>query len=80
MHIRLLSSVVCHLIRCSTVNFRLMATIKITQIKSKIGAPKHQKLVLASLGLKKIHQTVEKEDTPSVRGAIDQVKQLVTVE
>lgn len=57
-----------------------MATIKITQIKSKIGAPKHQKLVLESLGLKKIHQCVVKEDTPSVRGAIDQVKQLVSVE
>lgn len=57
-----------------------MATIKITQIKSKIDVPKHQKLVLEALGLRKIHQTVEKEDTPSVRGAIDKVKQLVTVE
>jgi len=57
-----------------------MATIKITQIKSKIDVPKHQKLVLEALGLRKIHQTVVKEDTPSVRGAIDKVKQLVTVE
>ena len=57
-----------------------MATIKITQIKSKINAPKHQKLVLAALGLRKIHQTVEKEDNASIRGMIDQVKQLVTVE
>mgnify|MGYP002855216795 CR=1 FL=1 len=57
-----------------------MATIKITQIKSKINAPKHQKLVLEALGLRKIHQTIEVEDTPAVRGAIDKVKQLVTVE
>ncbi|MCQ2226783.1 MAG: 50S ribosomal protein L30 [Bacteroidales bacterium] len=57
-----------------------MATIKITQIKSKINAPKHQKLVLAALGLKKIHQTVEKEDNAAIRGMVDQVKQLVSVE
>lgn len=57
-----------------------MATIKITQIKSKVNAPKHQKLVLAALGLRKIHQTVEKQDTPAIRGMVDHVKQLVSVE
>lgn len=57
-----------------------MATIKITQIRSQIGAPKKQKLIMEALGLKKIRQTVEKEDTPSVRGMIDKVKQLVVVE
>ncbi len=42
-----------------------MATIKIKQIKSKIGAPKDQKSTLQALGLHKISQVVEVEDTPS---------------
>lgn len=56
-----------------------MATIKIKQIKSKIGAPIDQKSTLAALGLHKISQVVEKEDTPSVRGMIRKVHHLVTV-
>ena len=56
-----------------------MATIKIKQIKSKIGAPKDQKSTLRSLGLHKISQVVEVEDTPSVRGMIRKVHHLVTV-
>jgi len=47
-----------------------MATIKIKQIKSKIGAPADQKRTLEALGLRKISQVVEKEDTPSLRGMI----------
>ena len=56
-----------------------MATIKIKQIKSKIGAPIDQKRTLVSLGLRKISQVVEVEDTPSVRGMIRKVHHLVTV-
>lgn len=56
-----------------------MATIRIKQTKSKIGAPKDQKQTLASLGLHKISQVVEKEDTPSLRGMIRKVHNLVTV-
>ena len=56
-----------------------MATITIKQIKSKIGAPKDQKSTLQSLGLHKISQVVEVEDTPSVRGMIRKVHHLVTV-
>ena len=56
-----------------------MATIKIKQIKSKIGAPKNQKATLAALGLHKISQVVEKEDTPSIRGMIRTVHHLVSV-
>ncbi len=56
-----------------------MATIKIKQIKSKIGAPIDQKRTLEALGLKKISQVVEVEDTPSVRGMIRKVHHLVTV-
>ena len=47
-----------------------MATIKVKQIKSKIGAPVDQKRTLACLGLRKISQVVEVEDTPSNRGMI----------
>ena len=47
-----------------------MATIKIKQIKSRIGAPLDQKRTLDVLGLRKISQVVEREDTPSLRGII----------
>ncbi len=56
-----------------------MAKIKIKQIKSKIGYPVDQKDTLSLLGLKKIGQTVEVEDNPSVRGMIRKVHHLVTV-
>ena len=57
-----------------------MATIQIKQIKSRIGASVDQKRTLEALGLKKLNQTVEKEDTPALRGMIRKVHHLVTVE
>ena len=56
-----------------------MATIKIKQIKSKIGAPIDQKRTLQALGLHKISQVVEKEDNPVIRGMIRKDHHLVTV-
>lgn len=56
-----------------------MATIKVKQIKSKIGAPVDQKRTLACLGLRKISQVVEVGDTPSNRGMIRKVHHLVSV-
>lgn len=56
-----------------------MATIKVQQIKSRIGAPKNQKRTLDSLGLKKLNHIVEVEETPSVRGMVATVKHLVRV-
>ena len=56
-----------------------MATIKIKQIKSKIGYPVDQKATLKALGLHKISQVVEKEDTPVIRGMIRKVHHMVTV-
>jgi len=56
-----------------------MATIKIQQIKSKIGYPVDQKRTLQALGLHKIDQVVEKEDCPAIRGMIRKVHHLVTV-
>ena len=56
-----------------------MATIKIKQIKSKIGYPIDQKRTLQALGLRKIGQEVEKEDTPAIRGMIRKVHHLVNI-
>jgi len=56
-----------------------MATIKIKQIKSKIGYPVDQKRTLTALGLHKIDQVVEKEDCPAIRGMIRKVHHLVAV-
>ncbi len=57
-----------------------MAKIKITQVKSKIGATARQKNTLAALGLKKLQQTVEHEATPQIEGMVEKVLHLVTVE
>lgn len=57
-----------------------MAKIKITQIKSKIGSSKVQKANLAALGLKKMHQTVEHENSARILGMVEQVRHLVAVE
>ena len=54
-----------------------MATIKVKQIKSRIGAPKDQKRTLDTLGLRKINQVVEVEDTPSTRGMVQKLHHLV---
>ena len=56
-----------------------MALIKIKKIKSEIRKPANQKKTLLALGLKKIGQVVEHEDTPSIVGMINKVKHLVTV-
>lgn len=56
-----------------------MATIKVKQIKSGIGYPKDQKATLVALGLRKISQIVEIEDTPSMRGMLRKVHHLVSV-
>lgn len=56
-----------------------MATIKIKQTRSRIGAPIDQKRTLDALGLKKLYQTVELEDNVCNRGMIRKVHHLVTV-
>lgn len=56
-----------------------MATIKIKQIRSRIGAPKDQKRTLDSLGLTKMNKVVEHEANPSIMGMINKVKHLVEV-
>ena len=54
--------------------------LKITLVKSTIGAiPKHKKTVEA-LGLRKLNKTIERPDNAAIRGMVDQVKHLVKVE
>ena len=57
-----------------------MAKLKITQIKSKNGATKRQIANLESLGIHKLHQTVEVELTPVTKGMVEKVLHLVKVE
>ncbi|MBM9433757.1 50S ribosomal protein L30 [Flaviflexus equikiangi] len=54
--------------------------LKITQTKSTIGGTKKQRDTMLSLGLRKIGQSVEREDRPEVRGMIQVVAHLVAVE
>jgi|TARA_B100001059_G_C17410374_1_gene368163 large subunit ribosomal protein L30 len=56
------------------------STLKIKQIKSPIGYKKKAKSTLVALGLKKINQVVEHNDTPQIRGMLDVVSYLVSVE
>ena len=56
-----------------------MATIKVKQVKSRIGAPIDQKRTLDALGLRKMNKVVEHEATPSILGMINKVKHLVAV-
>lgn len=57
-----------------------MATIKVKQVRSAIGRTKSQKRTLEALGLKKLHQVVEHEDSPSILGMVRAVSHLVVVE
>ena len=57
-----------------------MATIKIKQVKSAINRTLSQKRTLEALGLKKIGQTVEHDDTPNILGMVNKVKHLVSME
>jgi large subunit ribosomal protein L30 len=54
--------------------------IRVTQVRSAIGYDRRQRVVLQGLGLRRIRQAVEVEDTPSVRGLIAKISHLVKVE
>ncbi len=57
-----------------------MSRLKITQVKSKIGGTQPQRQTLRSLGLKRLHDVVVKEDRPEIRGMVTAVRHLVAVE
>ncbi|MSO26563.1 MAG: 50S ribosomal protein L30 [Candidatus Nanopelagicales bacterium] len=57
-----------------------MAQLKVTQKRSEIGGTSNQRNTLRSLGLKRIGDTVVKEDRPEIRGMVNMVSHLVVVE
>ena len=58
----------------------MASKLKITLVKSPIGAIPKQKATVAALGLKKMHKTVEMPDNDAIRGMIWHVRHLVKVE
>ena len=57
-----------------------MARLKITQVRSQIGTTAQQRKNLAALGLRKINQSVEHDDTVIIKCMLERVKHLVKVE
>ena len=57
-----------------------MSRLKITQTRSGIGNKENQRQTLRSLGLKRVHDVVVKEDRPEIRGMVKTVTHLVSVE
>jgi len=57
-----------------------VSTLKITYVRSAIGHRRDQKATVRALGLRRLHQTVERQDTPQTRGMIRKVEHLVRVE
>ena len=57
-----------------------MAKLKITWVKSGIGYSADQKRTLKALGFRKLNQTIEQDDMPSIRGMINKVDHLVKYE
>jgi len=56
-----------------------LATIKVKLVKSTIGRIEKQRKTVQALGLRKIGQVVEKQDTPQIRGMINKVNHLVEI-
>lgn len=54
--------------------------LRITYVKSAIGYNEKQKATVRALGLRKLNQTVELEDNAAIRGMVNKVSHLVTVE
>lgn len=54
-----------------------MATVFVTYRKSAIGYKQDQKDTIKKLGLRRLHQTVEREDSPALRGMVNKVSHLV---
>ncbi len=54
--------------------------LKITQVKSSIGRLKKHKACLTGLGLRRVGHSVERDDTPSIRGMLNRISYLINVE
>jgi large subunit ribosomal protein L30 len=57
-----------------------MSKLKVTYVKSAIGYNKRQKSTIKALGLRKLNQSIEHDDTPVIRGMINSGSHLVAVE
>jgi large subunit ribosomal protein L30 len=57
-----------------------MARLKVTYVRSVIGQKPDQERTVQALGLRRLHQTVEHEDSPQLRGMVHKVRHLVKVE
>jgi large subunit ribosomal protein L30 len=57
-----------------------MAKIKIKWVRSQIGYSEDQRKTIRALGLKRLQQAVEREDSPTIRGMVHKVRHLVAVE
>ncbi|MEL6389495.1 MAG: 50S ribosomal protein L30 [Bacteroidota bacterium] len=57
-----------------------MGKMKVTLVRSTIGKPKDQKGTVFALGLRKMHQTVELEETPQIMGMVKKVSHLLSIE
>lgn len=57
-----------------------MEKLRVTLVKSLIGRPRNQRVIVRTLGLGKVHSQVFLKDIPAVRGALDKVKHLVKIE
>ncbi len=55
-------------------------TVKVTLVRSPIGTMERHRQCLTGLGLRRMHQTVEVEDTPAVRGIINKIRYMLSVE
>jgi large subunit ribosomal protein L30 len=55
-------------------------TMKVTLVRSPIGTKHEHRMCVRGLGLRKLHQTVEVEDTPSTRGMVNKVAYMVKAE
>lgn len=57
-----------------------MTTLRITYSKSAIGYTERQKATVKALGFKKLYETIEHEDSPAIRGMVNKISHLLTVE
>ena len=58
----------------------MASKLRVTWTKSSIGFAADQKRTIKALGLKRLHHSVERDDTPAIRGMTTKVRHLVTVE
>ncbi len=57
-----------------------MSTLKITYVRSVIGQKPDQEKTVKALGFRKLHQTIERPDSPQLRGMVHKIRHLVMVE